>query len=391
LTTPFLLKPDRDRKNLQRKTPTDLHRKEQWQQNFPENAFYPCYVGLNQPQSNGAGEYYYAPAEGNTNPGVPFSSSRIVTLKKITSGSAEPGRSATGDGVLHTTETGSPDQWNDSDLMVELGEDGYPRYDYDTNLARHPLTWRFPHNDKDVSMYPQENQTNMPQPPNAFDIGSESLVYPLQSGLSLEALAPFKPSPKAPKPEDFKWGEPQLSKKSKEDNATVDVFTVDVWRALAGKWSKTPFYLVVFALEKGADQKPVLSNNPEPQIVLNGKTEPIDIKAPANSVAAYVVKNIPASVIQKAASIFDQKPKVEKVVEKKEDGGDIEQSVLRLVWQRLQKEKVVALSEEKIPAELKKKLEANPNGESSAIKWTRWELNEKPSGKGWIFETKGKP
>ncbi len=149
--------------------PIGIHRKEIGRQEYPEVANPPAYAGFGQPQSQGVGQYYYAPNEGNLTPSIAWRSGLLL---------ADVGRGG-GESAIYTGDSGSKGQWSDSDLAVELGEDGYPRYDSDSNFARRPRTWRFKTRDKDVSMLPQRNQISSPEPPDQFDVGNESLIYPL--------------------------------------------------------------------------------------------------------------------------------------------------------------------------------------------------------------------
>ena len=70
------------------------------------------------------------------------------------------------------------------------GASGYPCPSPATRSSRpNPQTWRFRHKDKDVSALPQPNQTSSPEPPDIFDIGNESMFYPLAGSLVMAAAA----------------------------------------------------------------------------------------------------------------------------------------------------------------------------------------------------------
>jgi len=209
------------RKGIANSVPINLHRKGIGVTMYPENPTPAAYVGLGQPTSQGVGQYYYAPGEGNLTKNPAFRSGLIL---------AEVGRGGGGPAMLD--EVGGRDgQWSDTDLAVELGKDGYPRYDWDTNLARRPKTWRFRTKDRDVSMFPQRNQTSSPEAPSQFDIGNESLFYPLTSSVlgrgkkskrrqaakrAFKKMKPEEPPKKEDPPKTEDQVAKELAKKSEE-------------------------------------------------------------------------------------------------------------------------------------------------------------------------------
>ena len=186
-------------KKLANSNPINLNRKEIGRTIYPENPNPSAYVGMGQPQSQGVGQYFYAPNEGNLTKNIAWRSGLILADGGLGGDS----------GTLVTGPVDSKGQWSDSDLNVELGEDGYPRYDSDSNFARRPKTWRFKHKDKDVSMIPQPNQTSSPEPPSQFDIGNESMFYPIQGAKSRRKKAKERKA----------RGERDRIKKSKEAKA----------------------------------------------------------------------------------------------------------------------------------------------------------------------------
>jgi hypothetical protein len=182
------------RKKFQNTTPINLHRKWITRQEWPEAGVYPVYDQMSNSWSQGAGQYYYAPNEGNlTKNEVAWSAGLVL---------AEVARDG-GESAIPDDNYSDRELWSDSDLNVELGPDGYLPFPGDSNFERRPDRWRFPHRDKDVSMLPENNQTSSPQPPDIFDVGNESMFYPIQGAAArLPKLPNFS--------EEYRFGKPEL-------------------------------------------------------------------------------------------------------------------------------------------------------------------------------------
>ena len=270
------------RKNGANKTPININRKFIKKESYPENPIYPVYTGMGQPRSQGVGQYYYAPGSGNLTKDSAFRSGLVL---------GRVGRSG-GEGAMVSEVGGREEQGTDSDLMVELGPDGYARYDSDSNFTQRPKTWRFKKRDRDVSMFPQKNQTSSPEAPSQFDVGNESLFYPLQGAL----------------PKGYEFGDPSPVGHYAQGDTEV-IFQVPVWGIVDGKKDgPEPIFDLRFWLyeNKRSPGKVYLNDDLPIQMYLYpaGKaafpTEP-EIDYEKNRVASKIRKNIPNEVMTKAA------------------------------------------------------------------------------------------
>jgi hypothetical protein len=285
------------KKKYSNSTPINLHRKEISRSQYPEIANPSAYVGLGQPNSQGVGQYFYAPNEGNLGQNVATRAGLLL---------ADGGRGGDGGGLV-TGPVDSKDQWSDSDMVVELGKDGYPRYDSDSNFARRPKTWRFRTKDKDVSMFPQKNQTSSPEAPSQFDIGNESLFYPIQGRLKVSSEGEGVPL--------HKYGTPEpVGSYTPGDNEVL--FQVPVYSTYndGSLVDKEPFFDIRFWMyaDPKSPGKAYLNTNlaaeayeyPAGELAYpegaGGKPiPPIDLDV--NTDAQRLVQNIPVKVLMDAA------------------------------------------------------------------------------------------
>jgi len=395
--------------------PINLKRKQNWVQNFPENPIYPAYVGLNQPSSTGTGQYYYAPGEGGTAQGIPFTSNR-----------AEVGRGG-GESVMHTTEMGDPGQGTDSDLMVELGSDGYPEYAWDSNFEHKPgKTWA-PRKDRDISPFPGQGV----QPPQYNDIGMESMFYPLEGSLDLGADKELDKSVDPKKldevrreynggnkrrfspggdrgrqavadsmnPENIRWGDPELVKTVGRGGTDVGQYKVEVWLALdnngkTGKsWGQEPFFTVFFEMIADASGTAVLNYDTPPFIELAGESKQgktIDLGKPENAVAKHITKTIPKTVLTKASELMGTQPKVapQKKTGAAEKGKEETANLLPIETMLLNQSgwkfeddvdgDTSYIRDDQMTPELKQALQKEPSGGGKKFKWHRWDDPKEP-------------
>ena len=168
---PETLKPDlmpeprilTQRNEYANSTPINLHRKFNRSVSAPENPNPAAFVGLGMPNSQGVGQYFYAPGEGNL-------SKNIAARAGLLMRSGEFGRGGGGPAMVSEVLPGDP-QASDSDLAVLLGPDGYLPFPGDSRFERKPDgLHQPPKHDKDVSL---------PSPTfNVFDVGNESMFYP---------------------------------------------------------------------------------------------------------------------------------------------------------------------------------------------------------------------